>query len=114
MLSDTLATGVVVGGAAVTVTAQVAVFVGSDTEATVIVTLPDLWAVTTPVDETDAISVLLLFHVTALFVAVAGAMVAARVSVLPAVRVIVDLLSDTPVTGTVVTGAGLVRVLNPR
>ena len=80
MLSDTPVTGVGVGGAAVTVTAQVAVFVGSDTEATVIVAEPAARAVTTP-PATVATAGSELVQLTAWFVAVVGAMVATRVSV---------------------------------
>jgi hypothetical protein len=71
----------------------------------VIVALPDAIAVTRPLF-TAAMALLLLSQVTFWFVAFEGWMVCVSCSVPPAVNVIVFLLSDTPVTGTVVV-AGL-------
>ena len=69
-----------VTGAAVTVTAQGAVFEPS-TVVTVIVAVPVVWAVTVPAALTVATAGLFDDQLTAWLVAVAGAMVAARVSV---------------------------------
>jgi len=75
---------------------------------TVIVAEPAATAVTTPF-ATVATAASLVDHVTALFVALAGATVAVRVSELPSLptfRVRVLLLSVTPVTGTIVPPVG--------
>jgi hypothetical protein len=76
--------------------------------------LPADTAVTTPPD-TVAIAVLLLLHVTFLFVALAGATVAVSVSVLPTVMLVVVLFKVMPVTGTLaaVTVTVQVAVLLP-
>jgi hypothetical protein len=67
---------------------------------TVMVVDPALTAVTNPSSDTVATPVLPLLHVTFLFVALAGAIIAYRVSVLPS-RIEVDVLSRvTPVTVT--------------
>jgi hypothetical protein len=76
-------------GAAVTVTVQVAVLLPSSV-LTVIVALPTDTPVTVqvkPFDETVATAVLLLLHVTFLFVVLAGVMVAVNASVPPTVIV---------------------------
>ena len=65
---------------------------------TVIVASPTPTAVTFPLWSTVATAVLLLDHVTLLFVAVEGSIVAVRVSVLPFSRLNSALLSLTPVT----------------
>jgi hypothetical protein len=75
---------------ALTVTVQVAVIPPS-TVLTVIIAFPAATALTTPVAETVAIAVLLLLHVTFLFVALVGETVAINVSVPPTVR-LVDVL----------------------
>ena len=62
-------------GSLVTVTAQDATFAPSAV-VTVIAAMPVVWAVTVPAASTDATAALLDDHVTAWFVAVAGAMVA--------------------------------------
>jgi hypothetical protein len=85
--------------AALTVTAQVAVLLPSCV-VTVMVALPAATAVTVPPD-TVATEVALLLHVTFLFVALEGAMVAVSVSVLPTVRLVVVLFNVTPVTAIV-------------
>ena len=89
----------------VTVTVQVAVLLPS-TVVTVIVAVPSAMAVTTPDAETVATAVLLLDHVTALFVAVLGATTAISVPVLPSSIESVVASSDTPVTDTVGGGGG--------
>jgi hypothetical protein len=83
----------------VTVTEQVAVLLPSAV-VTVITALPADTALTVPFD-TVATDVLPLLHVTLLFVALEGAMVAVNVSELPTVRESVLLFRDTPVTATV-------------
>ena len=65
-----------------TVTVHLAVFFPSVVVA-VIVAVPFFFAVTTPLLETVATLVLLLFQVTALFVALLGATVAVNVAVFP-------------------------------
>lgn len=84
----------------VTVTVQVAVLPPSSVR-TVIVAEPAAFAVTTPLDETVATVVLLDDHVTALLVALDGDTVAVRVPVVPAIKDILVLFRETPVTGTV-------------
>ena len=91
---------------AFTVTAQVA-FLLPSAVVTVIVAVPAAFAVTTPFD-TVATLVFDEVQETFLFVALPGATVAVRVSVPPTVRVVAVLLSDTPVTATVVLGAVIV------
>ena len=68
---------------------------------TVIVAEPTEWAVIVPLD-TEATEELLLAQVTAWFVALAGWIVAVNISVPPTVRVVLVLLSVTPVTGTLI------------
>jgi hypothetical protein len=85
-------------GAAVTVTVQVAVLPPSSV-LTIIAALPAATALTVPPD-TVATAVLLLLHVTFLFVALAGATVAVNVSELPTVIVVEVLFRVTPVTAT--------------
>jgi hypothetical protein len=82
-----------------TVTEQVAVLLPSAV-VTVIMALPKVLAVTTPVSETVATAVLLLLHDTDLFVALEGATVAVNVSMTPNSRASVFLFKDTPVTDT--------------
>ena len=82
--------------AALTVTLQLASLPPS--AFTVIVASPGDTAVTFPLWSTVATAVLLLSHVTLLFVAVEGSIVAVRVSVLPFSRLNSALLSLTPVT----------------
>jgi hypothetical protein len=79
------------------------------------VAVPAKTAVTKPVAETVATEVLLLLHVTALFVALAGAMVAVNWVVEPVVTERDVALSVTPVTATVgvVTVIRQVAVLFP-
>jgi hypothetical protein len=89
----------------VMLTVQVAVLLPSAV-VTVMVTVPVATAVTIPPD-TVATEGALLVHVTFLFVALEGAMVAVNVSVLPTVIVVDDLFRDTPVTST---GGGAVTV----
>jgi hypothetical protein len=84
--------------AVVTVTAQVAVLLPTAV-VTVIVALPAATALTVPPDIV-ATEALLVFHVTFLFVALAGATVAVNVSLLPAVMLVDDLFKVTPVTAT--------------
>ena len=62
---------------------------------------PGLTAVTRPDAFTVATAVSLLLHVTFMLVAFVGLTVAVSCSVPPAVRVMVDVLRVTPVTGTV-------------
>ena len=104
-----LATCSMLTSSLVTVTAQVAVKPPS-TVLTVMVAVPSATAVTVPFAETVATAGLLLDHVTALLVAVAGATVIDSVSVLPTANGNVVLFSDTPVTDTVVGGGGGVEV----
>ena len=80
-----------------TVTVHLAVFFPS-VVVTVIVAVPFFFAVTTPLLEAVATLVLLLFHVTVLYVALLGATVAVNVAVLPTARVWLVLLSVTLVT----------------
>ena len=68
---------------------------------TVIIAVPAAIALTKPVLLTVAAAVLLLLHVTVLFVALAGNTVAVSCSVLPAVIVLADLFKLTLVTGCV-------------
>jgi hypothetical protein len=63
------------------------------------VAVPTAIAVTVPPD-TVVMAGALLLHVTFLFVALEGEMVAVKVSVLPTVRDSVLLFRDTPVTAT--------------
>lgn len=84
----------------VTDTVQVAVNPPSAV-VTVMVALPAPTAVTRPLLLTVATAVLLLLHVTDLLVASEGATVAVSCSVLPLVRDVEDLLSETAVTGCV-------------
>jgi len=65
----------------------------------VIVAVPAARAVTVPPD-TEATFVLLLLHVKFWFVAFEGIIAAVRFSVAPTLRLMVVLLRDTPVTGT--------------
>ena len=74
---------------------------------TVIVAVPAAFAVITPF-ETLATLVFDEVQETFLFVAFVGATVAVRVSVPPTVKVVEVLLSDTPVTATVVLAAEIV------
>ncbi len=64
------------------------------------VAVPAFTAVTFPLASTVAMVVLLLFHVTALLVALAGATVTFNVSAAPSTKLNVDLFSFTPVTFT--------------
>jgi hypothetical protein len=96
LFSDTPVTGTV---AVLMVTAHVAVLLPSCVVA-VIVAVPADTPLTSPLADTVALAVLLLAHVTFLFVALLGAMVATSVSVLPTAIVADVLFSDTPVTGT--------------
>ncbi len=100
--------------ALVTVTVQVAVLPPSSVR-TVIVAEPAAFAVTTPLDETVATVVLLDDHVTALLVALEGETVAVSVPVVPAVKDILVLFRETPVTETVpaLTVTEQVAVLPP-
>jgi hypothetical protein len=82
--------------AGVTVTEHVAVLLPS-TVVTVITVLPADTAVTVPLD-TVATAGALLLHVTLLFVALEGVMVALRVSLPPTVKDRLVLLRLTPVT----------------
>jgi hypothetical protein len=93
LLRDTLDTGTVPED--VTVTAQVAVLPPSSV-LTIIVAVPGLTAVTIPFVDTEATAALLLLHVTFWFVALLGAIVGMRVSILPTTRLI-DVLRETPV-----------------
>jgi len=68
-------------GVCSTVTSRVAVLLPS-TVVTVIVAVPSLRPVTSPPDDTTAIAVLLLFHVTFWFVGLEGVNIGVRVSVL--------------------------------
>jgi hypothetical protein len=87
----------IVGAVTVTVTAQVAVLWPSAV-VTVITALPADTALTRPLEDTVATAALPLLHVTFLFVALDGAMVALKVSELPTVIVVEVLFRDTPVT----------------
>ena len=80
---------------------------------TVIVAVPAATAVTTPLVDTVAIPGLPLLHVTFLFVALEGATVAVRVSVLPMLRLVFVLFKVTPVTATLLTVTVQVAVLLP-
>ena len=84
------------------VTVQEAVLLPSAV-VTVIVAVPVLTPVTTPPVDTMATAVLLLLHVTFLFVALEGSILAKRVSVPFTARLVDVLLRDTPVTGTTFT-----------
>lgn len=86
--------------AAVTETEQVAFFEPSCV-VQVMVAEPAAFAVTTPEDETVATDVLLDDHVTALLEALEGETVAVSVPVVPAVKDILVLFRETPVTETV-------------
>ena len=93
----------------ITVTVQVAVKLPSAV-VTVIVAVPTDTAVTFPCASTVAIAGLLLDHVTFWLVALAGAMVAIRVSLSPMGNVVDVLFSVTPVTDCVtVTVAVAIR-----
>jgi len=97
--------------ALLTVTVQVAVLPPS--VAAVITAVPAATAVTTPPD-TVATAVLLLLHVTFLFVALEGVIVAIRVSVPPGtIRLVDDLFRVTPLTATLLTVTVQVAVLPP-
>jgi hypothetical protein len=94
----TLVTETVEPPSFVTETAQVAVLLPS-TVVAVIAVLPVLMPIITPFD-TIATSGMLLLHVTSLFAAFTGKMVALRVSYPPTMIDVVDLLRETPVTAT--------------
>lgn len=81
-----------------TLTVQVAVNPPS-TVRTVITAVPPPTAVILPVASTVATDVLLELHVTALLFASAGLMVAKIVPLVPGCKVMLDLLSVTPVAG---------------
>ena len=87
----------------VTVMVQVAVRPPSAV-VTVITAVPSDTAVTTPDDDTVATAVLLLTHVTLLYVAFDGEIVTDSVAVLPCSIESVVRLSDTLVTDTVGVG----------
>ena len=86
---------------AVTVTVHVAVLLPS-TVLTVIVAVPAAIAVTTP-PSTVTTLLSLVDHVTFLFVALLGLIVATKVSVPPAVMDVEFLFKDTLVTATLLT-----------
>jgi hypothetical protein len=92
-------TPVTLTNASVTVTAQVAVLLLPSAVVTVMVALPADIAVTVPFD-TLATALLLLLHVTVLFVASAGETVAVNVSDVLLTRLRSVLFRDTLVTGT--------------
>jgi hypothetical protein len=85
----------------VTVTEQVAVLLPS-VVVTVTVAVPADIPITSPVDDTEATTELLLLHNTTLFAASAGATVAVKVSMPPTVRESEALLRDTSLTATAV------------
>lgn len=87
--------------AAVTVTVQEADFVLSPCAVTVMVAVPSLTALTTPLFTVATLGLSLL-HVTFLLVALFGSTVAISVPVPPSIRFNVLVFSDTPVTGTLV------------
>jgi len=91
-----------------TVTVQEAVLLPSAV-VTVMIAVPALTAVTKPPD-TVATAVLPLLHVTLLFVALEGSILAKRVSVLPMTRLVVVLFKDTPVTATLLVLTVTVQV----
>jgi hypothetical protein len=97
LLRDTPVTAI---GAAVTVTAQVAVFFPSSVVA-VITALPVALPVITPF-VTDTVLAALLAQVTLWLVASAGITVALSVSIAPTYSVVLVLFSVTPVTATLV------------
>jgi hypothetical protein len=92
---DVLLSDTEVGGTELTVTAHVAVLLPSAV-ATVIVAVPAATPVTSP-PLTVATLVLLVYHVTALFVALLGRTVAVSVSLPPTDSVVDVLFSDTDV-----------------
>jgi hypothetical protein len=106
------ATVVKVGIVDATVTVQAAVLLPSWV-VTVMSAVPAATAVTTPFADTVATGLLLLFHVTFWFVALKGIIEATRVSVAPSLRLVVDLLRVTPVTGMRLTVTLQVAVLSP-
>ena len=87
--------------ASVTVTEQVAVLFPSAVE-TVTVADPAFTAVTLPLSSTVATSVADDFQLTDLLLAFSGLTVAVSVSEVPSTRLRAVLLSETPVTATVV------------
>jgi hypothetical protein len=97
LLRDTPVTATV---GVLTVTVQVAVLLPSAL-VTVITALPADTAVTKPLWFTVATVALPLLHVTFLFVALDGEILAVKVSVFPTVREVDDLFKLTPVTPTV-------------
>jgi hypothetical protein len=107
-------TPVTATGAALTVTAQVAVLFPSSV-VTVIVALPADTPETMPLNDTEATVLLLLLHITFLLVALEGSIVATKVSDPPTVRLVMVLLSVTPVTatGAALTVTAQVAVLLP-
>jgi len=107
---DTLSPTPVTGN--VTVTVHVAVLLLSAV-VTVMTAVPALTAVTFPLASTAATALLPEVHVTALFVAFEGLMVAVRVSVPLTNRLKVFLLSDTLLTWTLFTVTLHVAVLLP-
>ena len=80
--------------------AHVPVFPLPSAAVAVIVVLPAATAVTSPSLSTVATDVLLLVHVTNLFVAFIGLTVAVKVTFSPTFNVFVVSLKFTPVTGT--------------
>jgi hypothetical protein len=97
LFKDTLLTATLVE---LTVTEHVAVLLPSAV-LTVIVALPADTPLTSPLVDTVATAVLLLLHVTALLVALDGAIVAVKVSLFPTRRLVDALFKVTPVTDTV-------------
>jgi hypothetical protein len=82
MLKDGILNDTPVTDTALTVTAQVAVLLPSAV-VTVMVAFPTAMPVTNPLDDTVAMELVLLLHVTFWLVALAGAILAVKVSVLP-------------------------------
>jgi hypothetical protein len=107
----TLVTEIDVFGTGLTVTWHVAVFPPSAVF-TVIVALPTAFPVTTPLELTVATAVLLLVHVTVLFVAFVGITVAVSVSVAPTLSDKPVLFRFTPVTGTDIEAPGITVTLH--
>jgi hypothetical protein len=114
MFKDGILNDTPVTDTALTVTAQVAVLLPSSV-VTVMAALPAAMPVTNPLDDTVATELALLLHVTFWLVALAGAILAIKVSVLPTLRLRDVLFKVTPVTVTAdaLTVTAQVAVLLP-
>ena len=107
LFSETPVTGTL---SSVTLTVQVAVLPPSAV-VTVMVTVPAETELILPLDDTVAILVLPLRHVTFWFVALEGTIIEVRVSVSSTRMLVDDLLRETLVTGMLIGGVGVLSLV---